>query len=128
MENENVSLNKSEQVNATDEPITKDYDSNFDATKNNDEVEDVVVQQHHYVISPGSEVDVDVMVHVKEMFHNVVYPIFEKARAGHSQMLDELIYNKYVHIVRTYPMLPIDDKDPYTNFEIGHGVEGDNLY
>jgi hypothetical protein len=46
-------------------------------------------------------------------------------------MLD--IYSRYINIVRTYPMLPKDDRDPYrksihNKFEIGHGVERDNLY
>ena len=95
MENQDASPNESEKLAAIDEIITEDYVDNFDATKHNDEVEDdVVLLQHQYAIAPGSEVDVDVMVHVKEIFYKEFFPIFEKARAGHSQMLDKQIYNK----------------------------------
>ena len=98
-----------------------------------DEEENVEPQQHHYTIAPGSEVDENVMMQVKRFFYDEFYHIYQKAREGHSQMVDSNIYRRYVNIVRTFPMLPKDDRDPYrksiyNKFEIGHGVEGDNLY
>jgi hypothetical protein len=91
------------------------------------------VQQHQYAIAPGSEVDENVMVHVKQIFYDEFHPIYQKAREGHSQMLDKNIYIRYIYIVRMYPMLPKNDRDPHRKsinkkFEKGHGVEGDNLY
>jgi hypothetical protein len=120
-------------MTSKDEPITMDYEDNFEASQCYDEEEDVAVQQHQLAIAPGSEVDENVMVQVKQIFYDEFCPIYQKAREGRSQMLDKNIYRRYVNTVRTYPMLPKDDRDPYrrsihNNFEIGHGVEGDNLY
>jgi hypothetical protein len=89
------------------------WEDNFEASQCNDEEENVEPQQHHYTIAPGSEVDKNVMAHVKHIFYEEFCPIYQKAREGHSQMVDKNVYNRYVNIVRTYPMLPKDDRDPY---------------
>jgi hypothetical protein len=59
-----------------------EYEANFEASQCYDEEEDVDVQQHHLAIDPGSEVDENVMVQVKQIFYDEFRPIYQKAREG----------------------------------------------
>jgi hypothetical protein len=133
MEAIDVSPTNSEPITSKDKPITMEYEDNFEASQYYDEEKDVAVQQHQLAIAPSSEVDENVMVQVKQTFYNEFRPIYLIAREGCSQMLDRNVYSRYVNIVKTYPILPKDDRDPYrkniyNKIEIGHGVEGDNLH
>ncbi len=133
MEAFGVSPTNSEPRTSKGETITMEYEDNFKASQHYDEEEDVAMQHHQLAIAPGSEVDESVMVQMKQIFYDEFHPIYQKAREGCSQMLDKNIYSRYINIVRTYPMLPKDDRDPYrksmyNKFEVGHDVEGDNLY
>jgi hypothetical protein len=60
MEAIDVSPTKSEQMTSKDEPITMDYEDNFEASQCYDEEEDVAVQQHQLAIALGSEVGIHI--------------------------------------------------------------------
>jgi hypothetical protein len=107
-----VSPTNSEPITSKDKHVTMEYEDTFEASPHYDEEEDVDVQQHHLAISPGSKVDENVMVQVKQIFYDEFCPIYQKAREACSQMLDKNVYSRFVNIVRMYPMLPKDDRDP----------------